>query len=264
MRLFFSNRWLSPGIRWYRKIRYRNGFGVHSPFVFGLITKVIEERNPYYCFAAIEGVRRWMLSDRGPAAETARSVSSHRQAVSWSGVVRREAVTSRQGQLLFRLVRYLKSRYILQIGSGGAVSTLYLVAGSSGIRATVVESDPVRAASAASWVEKCAAQPVKFLTGPYETVLPEAFRSLPRVDCVFFHIPQEGGNIHRALFREAVGQVHDETFFIIEGIRSDAGMKSFWKDACAHPAVSVTIDLYSFGLIFFNPKLHKRNYIVYF
>ena len=27
----------------YRGIRYRKGFGVHSPFVFNLITKVIEE-----------------------------------------------------------------------------------------------------------------------------------------------------------------------------------------------------------------------------
>ena len=31
-----------------RKIRHRKGYGVHSPFAYGLITKVIEEKSGYY------------------------------------------------------------------------------------------------------------------------------------------------------------------------------------------------------------------------
>lgn len=34
--------------------RHKRGFGVHSPFVFDLITNVIKERNLYYDFERIE------------------------------------------------------------------------------------------------------------------------------------------------------------------------------------------------------------------
>ena len=42
----------------YRFLRYRKGFGVHSPFAFSFITKVIDERCPYYCYDEIELVRK--------------------------------------------------------------------------------------------------------------------------------------------------------------------------------------------------------------
>lgn len=45
---------LRKGSLLYRSIRYRKGFGVHSPFVFNLITKVIEEKCSYYSFYDIE------------------------------------------------------------------------------------------------------------------------------------------------------------------------------------------------------------------
>ena len=48
---------LKKGVLLYRSIRYRRGFGVHSPFVFNLITKVIEERCQYYSFHDIELIR---------------------------------------------------------------------------------------------------------------------------------------------------------------------------------------------------------------
>ena len=49
-----------------------------------------------------------------------------------------------------------------------------------------------------------------------------------------------------------------------EGIKASRKMRKFWKEVCAHPEVTVTIDLYSMGIVFFNKKLHKRDYIVYF
>ena len=57
MRIIPKANSLRKGILLYRGIRYRKGFGVHSPFVFNLITKVIEERCQYYSFYDIELIR---------------------------------------------------------------------------------------------------------------------------------------------------------------------------------------------------------------
>ena len=42
--------------------KHRRGFGVHSLFVFKLITDVIEEKLPYYKFSLIEKVRTLLLN----------------------------------------------------------------------------------------------------------------------------------------------------------------------------------------------------------
>ena len=52
---------LRKSVLLYRGIRYRRGYGVHSPFVFNLITKVIEERCSYYSFYDIELIRKQLL-----------------------------------------------------------------------------------------------------------------------------------------------------------------------------------------------------------
>lgn len=47
-----------------RRLRHRRGFGVHSPFAFNLITKVIEENFMYYSYAEIEQIRREKLQGK--------------------------------------------------------------------------------------------------------------------------------------------------------------------------------------------------------
>lgn len=47
-----------------RRLRHRRGFGVHSPFAFSLITKVIEENFMYYSYAEIEQIRRERLQGK--------------------------------------------------------------------------------------------------------------------------------------------------------------------------------------------------------
>ncbi len=91
---------LRKGALLYRCIRYRKGFGVHSPFVFNLITKVIEEKCSYYSFYDIELLRKQLLQTR-----------------SIGEIVKRESIRAKHGALLFRLTNYFKSKNILQIGT---------------------------------------------------------------------------------------------------------------------------------------------------
>ena len=84
-----------------------------------------------------------------------------------------------------------------------------------------------------------------------------------KVDFVFFNtIYEQQNNVW--LFNECSKHVHDGSVFVFEGIKASRKMREFWKEVCAHPEVTVTVDLYSMGIVFFNKKLHKRDYIVYF
>lgn len=84
---------------WCRRIRYRRGYGVHSPSDFYLITSVIYECAPYYAYKDLER--------RGFSA----FLPHYRQKVN---------------RLLFRLVNHLQPRTLIEVGVGNGSSVGYM------------------------------------------------------------------------------------------------------------------------------------------
>lgn len=80
------------------------GFGIHSPFAFYFVTKVLRERLPFYEYEKIEKRRRILINDL-------------------RGVVRHpRIISSKNAKLLFRVVNYFNPTDMLQIGSNYGVS----------------------------------------------------------------------------------------------------------------------------------------------
>ena len=247
----------------YRGIRYRKGFGVHSPFVYNLITKVIEERCPYYCFDDIELVRKQLLFCNATLTlpERTRNRKVCRRTV--GQVVAHEAIKPKHGALLFRLANYFKSKQILQLGCSVGIPTLYLTAYASEVHCIVLESVPELASVARMAFEKAACRSADLRVGAYGDLLPEALAEMPCPDLIYFDA-SIGWQEQADLFEACLQRAGDDTLFVFEGIRANRRMRAFWKAACQRAEVTISVDLYSMGLLFFNKKLHKRNYIVYF
>ena len=51
---------------------------------------------------------------------------------------------------------------------------------------------------------------------------------------------------------------------VCEGIHESARAKEIWRTIREAPHTGVTFDLYTYGIAFFNPKLHKQHYKVNF
>ena len=56
-------------------------------------------------------------------------------------------------------------------------------------------------------------------------------------------------------------KVNEQTVLIVDGIRKDMG---FWKELKSDERARVTFDLYYCGIVFFDKKRHKQNYIINF
>ncbi|MDR1879743.1 MAG: class I SAM-dependent methyltransferase [Tannerellaceae bacterium] len=178
-------------------------------------------------------------------------------------LVRREAVDPKRGALLFRIAHYFKVRNIVQIGSCMGLSTLYLTSYNGGLRCVVLERVPAYASVSRQVYDEAARTPVDLRVGDCKALLPEALIELERVDLVYVHTLFEENDMEW-LFNACLKYVHTRTICIFDGIKATAGMRKFWKTVCAHPDVTVTVDLYSMGVVFFDRKWHKRNYTVYF
>lgn len=251
------------GLLLYRSLRYRRGFGVHSPFVFNLITKVIEEKCPYYSFYDIELVRKQLLFKDEQITYPDRRQQGRMKSRTIAEITEREAIKPEHGALLFRLTNYFKSVNILQLGPCMGISTLYLTSYSAGLKCIALENVP-EFATIANWAfKKAAHNAIDLRTGSYRELLPQALQDMGKVDFVFFNTLYEQQN-NIWLFNECIRHIHNDTVFVFDGIKSNRKMRDFWKEICRHNEVTVTIDLYSLGIVIFNKKLHKRDYKVYF
>jgi len=245
----------------YRKIRYRRGFGVHSPFVFNLITKVIGEKGHFYRFHDIELIRKRLLqSNETISIRDIRSGKEKKAGI--AGIVQKKAISAKKGELLFRLANHLQSRNILQVGSSVGISTLYLTSYAPGLTCISIEADTFSGIS--QWVyQEAARTKINVLTGEYNQLFVNALQEGQKPDLIFFNGTDEQMNT-LSLFITSIPYVEDRTVFVFDGIKKNKQMRTTWKEIIAHPEVTVSLDLFSLGIVFLNKKLHKRNYKVYF
>jgi hypothetical protein len=65
-------------------------------------------------------------------------------------------------------------------------------------------------------------------------------------------------------FERLLPKVHPGTLLIFEGIYQDQANKAAWKQLIAHEKVTVGIDLYYIGLVFFREGQAKENFRIRF
>lgn len=247
----------------YRKIRHRRGDGVHSPFVFNLITKVIRERAVYYCFQEIEALRKELLQSKETILCPDRRHKGKFCRTTVAAAVKREAVRPKYGALLFRLTNRFRSKSILQIGSSLGLSTLYLTLYAPALKCVSLERVPAFASIAGQLYSRAARTAIDVRIGDYKELLPGILREMGTVDFLFLNGRREQEDM-LWLFTACLPYLTDDAVLVCEGIKSSRAMRCFWKEVCRHPEVTVTLDLFAAGIVFFDKKLYKRNYTVYY
>lgn len=80
-------------------------------------------------------------------------------------------------------------------------------------------------------------------------------------DCVYFSY-QNGFSISIESLNQLLKTTHNDSFWILEKIHSHSEAKLLWKTLKQHPKVTVTIDLYYFGLVFFRKEQPKQHFVI--
>ena len=234
-------------IKLYRKLRYRKGYGVHSPFIYNLITKVIEEKTPYYIFDEIEKFRNYLLTFKNGV-----------------GTVTTEAQHKNYGALLFRLVNFFKCRTVLQIKGSTGIMSLYLaLASRSNCNCYILEENSYLLDAVKKVTEEEQIKNIHFMEGHYNENLAKLKTEISSFDLIFINEIADTAKI-RELLGHSKSFIHKNSILIIDGINRNKEMKLFWKKIKNDSNTHVTIDLLALGIVFFEIKLHKQHYKNYF
>jgi predicted O-methyltransferase YrrM len=163
-------------------------------------------------------------------------------------------------QLLFRLVNHFQPATTLELGTSLGLTTAYLAAANSRQQVITFEGCPNTAAVARETFEKLELKNVRLVEGNLDQTLPATLAGLTKpVDFVFFD-----GN-HRyeptlRYFEQCLAKAHENSVFVLDDIHWSAEMEQAWEAIKAHSAVTVTVDLFYVGLVFFRKTQPRQDF----
>jgi len=249
--------------------RARDEHALHSPFLFALYTQVIRARTGLKAlFAPIRALRKELrksrqiitIADYGAGSK----INESRQRTV-GDIARNSQKPARFGRLLFRLIRRFEASNIVDLGTSLGMTTAYMAEAtkSYGGRVLTFEGCPETAAVARQNFDQLAIENVSIVVGNLDETLAPQIASLEPVDFVFFDANHRYEPTVR-YFETCLTNIHNDTVFVFDDIHWSDEMERAWAYIKAHPAVSVTVDLFWVGLVFFRREQPKQDFILRF
>ena len=252
----------------FNQIRSQSRFKIHSPFVYNLYKYVIQERTQYPDFQQIEHVRQDLLSRQRFIKKTdlgARSgddpFSQHFVRV--KDIARKSSVSPRKGEFLYKLVRHYKPRTIIELGTAFGISAMYMAKGYPNSQVITLEgcSDTLNIAS--HNFSRLGIPNIEERCGNFNELLGQTLKKCGTVDLVFF----DGNHKEEATMRYfdlCLRHANNYSIFIFDDISWSEGMRRAWEEIKKDPMVTVTVDLFTLGIVFFRKELSKEDFVLRF
>lgn len=240
--------------------------GLHSPFVYRLADEVIYDFKPRPEYAIIEDLRKQLLNDDRVITITDLGAGSHvnnnkqKQVKQLAGNALKP---SKLAQLIFRIVNDLKPRNIVEMGTCLGVTTAYLSSAAPDARIITVEGCPETASVAKENLSELKASNVDLRVGNFDDVLPRILKEINSLDFLFI----DGNHRKEATlkyFNDCLPLVNENSLMIFDDIYWSEGMEEAWAEIKNHPQVTVTVDLFWIGLVYFKKGQAKEHFKIKF
>ena len=246
------------------RLKAKNRHGLHSPFVYRLVDTIIYDFHAKKVYHEVENIRKGLLTDDRIIMVTDLGAGSHinkgrKRRV--SDIAKNALKPPKLAQLIYRLVADLQPENIIELGTCLGITTLYLQKAAPLAKVYTLEGCPETAGIATESFNKTDPNHIELITGNFDQTLPGVIAGLGKLDFVFV----DGNHQKDATlkyFEWCLPKVHGDTLLIFDDIYWSEGMKEAWAQIKAHPQVTVTVDLFWIGLVFFKPGRVKEDFLI--
>ena len=230
------------------------GHGVHSPFVFDFIIHVLNDKKEYNCYSKIESLRKQLLANNDLIQIEDFGAGS--AVIPFKNRIVKDIAASslkkkKYAQLLFRIAKYYNAKTIVELGTSFGITTSYLASANQYGKVITFEGAANIAKIATENFEKVALKNIQLIEGSFSKTLAVNQQIIPNVNLLFID-----GN-HRKnptleYFNFFLEKSVDESIFIFDDIHWSREMEEAWEIIKSHPSVTLSIDLFFLGLVFFS------------
>lgn len=238
-----------------------NAHGVHSPFVFNFMNACFYENPEENSKKLISNYRKNLLSDNRMIqvkdfGAGSRVFKSNQRRV--GAIAKNAGISLKNAYLLSQITRFLKPEKVLEIGTSLGLASIAMLSQNSQCNLTTLEGCP-ETANVARENLNIFADSIQFEIGEFNTFLDQI--SNQKFDLIYF----DGNHTEEATkmyFNKLLKTAHAQSCWIFDDIHWSKGMENAWEWIKMQPEVTVTIDTFQWGIVFFRKEQVKENFIL--
>ncbi len=241
------------------KLTAKNQHSVHSPFVYDLVTTCLYDSKVYPAYKKFVAYRSSLLAseDTIQVTDLGEGGSRGTEERKVKDITKIAASLNKGQQLMYRLVKHLGATSCLELGTSLGNATYAMALANKKGTITTIEGCPNISKYTEQLFKDNAINNVTFLDGDFKHVLPSLEAS--EYDLIFFD-----GNHNKeatlSYFETMLSKAHNKSVFIFDDIYWSKGMTEAWEIIKGHPKVTVTIDIFFWGLVFFRKEQGKEHF----
>jgi len=249
-------------IKQYIKFRFNstNQHGVHSPFIFDLITKCFHDKKIYDDYSILKKYRKQLykndhvvsVKDFGAGSRVFKS-----NARLISKVAKNTGITKKRARLLYRLSTYFKPNQVLELGTSLGLATSALSLGNPESLITTIEGCPETASIARQQFENHDLKNINLIVNNFNDELKHLQNQ--KFDLIYI----DGNHQKEATlsyFNTFLKTVNNNSLIILDDIHWSKGMTEAWETIKLNQKVTVTIDTFFWGFVFFRKEQVKQHF----
>jgi len=248
---------------WYSK----NEHAVHSPFVFNLLTKCFYDKKIKPEYSILKEYRNSLLQNKNTIEVTdfgagSKVFKSNTRAL--NEIAKNAGISRKRAALLFRITNYFQPQNILEIGTSLGLATSSLALGNPKATITTLEGCPNTMAIAKNQLQSHDITNVECINCEFSNYLSKQ-QTINNKQQTFDLIYFDGNHSKKATleyFELLLPTINNETVWIFDDIHWSAEMEEAWEIIKNHPKVTVSIDTFQWGLVFFRYEQPKQHFII--
>jgi predicted O-methyltransferase YrrM len=242
----------------------KNEHGVHSPFVFDLVTKCFYNKKNYPEYSILKDYRNSLLENKNTIEVTdfgagSRVFKSNTRAI--NQIAKNAGISPKRAELLFRIVNYFQPENILEIGTSLGLATSALSLGNKNSKIITLEGCTNTMAIAKNQCQLQNLTNIEYVNTKFEDYLINYQLSTINYQLIYF----DGNHSKKATldyFELLLPSITNDSVWIFDDIHWSKDMEEAWEIIKNHPKVKVTIDIFQCGIVFFRTEQEKEHFVI--
>jgi len=257
-----SNRWHEAKAFVRHYIQSKGPHGVHSPFVYNLITRVLRQRLIYSLREAIEKERGNLMRsndllevlDYGAGSRVQRG--NQRRV---KEIARNTLQSASNAKALAILAEHSQAKCILELGTSLGITAAHLATALPHTKVFTIEGCPNIASQAKAVWGRLGIDSIDLSIGSFSEVLESVLKRMPSVDFVIID-GDHRGSACREYLEEILPFTHENTVIILDDIYWSPSMTEAWQTIIKDNRFALTLDFFDFGVLYQTPGRVKEHF----